>query len=84
MEIKKITRHQNGTIGILYKTAFEELCDSHNTEAIKQMIAVKEKALLDAENNAEFCKGTPFGKEEASRAKCLRRDIEKLKQSINP
>lgn len=82
MEAKATFNHSNGTTGILFKTALEELVDSRDYGAISETIAAKERALADAEENAEFCKGTEFGDEEAQRAARLRRDIEKLKSAL--
>ena len=64
------------------KTYLEETISSKDMEAISRMIARKEKALKEATDNAEFY--ASIGQEEmadneASRAKRLAKDIERLK-----
>ena len=73
------------TAELIKKTSLEEIIESENSIAIAALIARKEAALEDARENAAFYAMLQDGEKadiEASRAKRLVRDIERLRAAI--
>lgn len=85
------TKEENGIRVESYytekNTSLDDLIDSGNDSAIRDMIAKKEKALNEALDNIAFYHemgNTDFATEEQGRVDKLRRDLEKLRGSVAP
>lgn len=73
------------TIELVKKTDLEELIESGNEKAIIEMIKLKEAALKDALENAEFYRSinnAEFANNEQSRANLLTKQLSKLRTAL--
>lgn len=64
-------------------TALEELVKGVDVDKMMDVVTAKVKALRNARENAEACKGTDFGDEEALRARRLETQIKKICDRVN-
>lgn len=64
-------------------TALEELIKGIDIDKMMDVVAAKVKALRNARENAEACKGTEFGDEEALRARRLETQIKMICDRVN-
>ena len=73
------------TTCMMFKNDFDLLLESRDTQKISEMILVKERALVEAELNANFLKNRKMyehSDNELSRAAMLARQIQKLKNAL--
>lgn len=73
------------TTCMILKNGFDLLLESRDTQKINEMILTKERALVEAELNANFFKNRKMyehSDNELSRANLLARQIQKLKNAL--
>ena len=73
------------TTCMMLKNGFDLLLESRDTQKISEMILAKERALAEAELNANFFKNRKMyehSDNELSRANLLARQIQKLKNAL--
>ena len=69
------------TVELTKRTALEEMIIRNNKSEMSEMIVAKQKALVEAKENAEFYQSigqTDMADNEASRARLLERQIKSL------